>query len=463
MVAVVAALTAVPLLVSLALGRWETAAWYAGVIGAILALALPAARLPASSHLQRNEALVISALTFALPPFALALPLTTYGLSYSDAVFEVISGVTTTGLSVVANVESLPFPFHFARAWLQWVGGLGVVVLSVAFLLEPGTATRHLGFEKAEVDDVVGGMRAHARRVLAVYAAVTLAGIALLLATGLSPGDAVLHGLAAISTGGFSSYDQGLGALPAGARAAVSVLCLAGAIPFFLYYSASMRRWRTVLRDAQLRALIIMVLMVAAALFAFQWAANPAAPLRSLEIAALAAISAQSTAGFAVADFAELDNASVGVLIGAMLVGGGLGSTAGGIKLLRLLILLHFLHLLVLRCSVSASAYVSARIGGRKLQDREIESAAAIALAYFGVAFASVIVFLAHDQPALPSIFEVASAVGTVGLSSGLTGPEMPAVLKATLCAGMLMGRVETIALIVLLFPGTWIGRRYRT
>lgn len=460
--AVVAALTVVPALVSLAWGRWETALWYAGVIGGILAIALPCTRLPVSKHLQRNEALVISGLVFVLPPFALALPMMSYGLSYEDAVFEVVSGITTTGLSVVANVEQLPFPFHFARAWLQWVGGLGVIVLSVAFLLEPGTATRHLGFDKGEVDDVVGGTRAHARRVLAVYALVTAAGFLLLILTGMNAGDALLHALAAISTGGFSSYNDSLASLGTPERIGISIICLAGAAPFFLFYSARMGRWRVVFRDAQLKTLLTMVALVTAAIFAFQWMASPGDLFGSLETAAVTAISAQSTAGFSVVGFDELSSASVAILVGAMMIGGALGSTAGGVKLLRLLIVVRFLHLLVLRCSVSANAYVTARVGGRRVEDREIESAAAIVFGYFVVAFLSFIVFLAHDQPALESLFEVASAVGTAGLSSGLTGPDMPTTLKAVLCFGMLMGRVETVALIVLLFPGTWIGRRYR-
>ncbi|WP_417513362.1 TrkH family potassium uptake protein [Minwuia sp.] len=460
---VIALLSLVPLLVSLFHGRYDTVLRYGIVIAGLLAVSVPCSRLSVGRHLQRNEALAISGLVFVLPPFALAIPLMSYGLSYGDAIFEVISGITTTGLSVLGSVEQLPFPFHFARAWLQWIGGLGVIVLSVAFLLQPGTATRHLGFDRAEVDDVVGGMRAHAQRVLIVYALVTLLGILALMLTGLTIGDSVLHTFAAISTGGFSNYDTSLAALPNSAsRITVIVICLLGAIPFFLFYAVLMRRFGSVFGNPQLQGLFVMVVLTTAAIYLFQWRGDPGDPLAKLEIAALTAISAQSTAGFSVIPYDQLQTATVGMLIAAMLIGGGLGSTAGGIKILRLMIVVKFMHLLVLRCSVPESAHVSTTLGGRRLEGGEIESAAAIVLGYFTIAFISVIVFLAYGYEPLDSIFDVASAVGTAGLSSGLSGPELPGVLKAVLCVDMLMGRVETVALIVLLFPGTWIGKRYK-
>jgi trk system potassium uptake protein TrkH len=158
-----AALNSVPLLVSVAWGGYGVSLRYGIVILILLLVGVPLARMRAGGDLQRNEALAISGLAFFLPPFLLAFPLMVYGLNYGDAVFEAVSGITTTGLSVLTSVENMPFPFHFARAWMQWVGGLGVVILSVAFLLEARTATKHLGFDRREVDDLVGGMRTHAK------------------------------------------------------------------------------------------------------------------------------------------------------------------------------------------------------------------------------------------------------------------------------------------------------------
>lgn len=233
-------LTAVPLLVCLGDSRPDVAGRYAIVILIIMVLGGACSRLRVPGNVQRNEAMVISALAFTLPPVLLAVPFMGYGLTYEDAVFEAVSAITTTGLSAAGNVQHLPFSFHFSRAWLQWIGGLGIVTLSVAFVMEAGTVTKRLGFENWEVDEVVGGMRAHARRVLIAYTAITALGIVLLYATGLTAADSILHALAAVSTGGFSNKNNSLAGLPhVGSRMAVIVVCFAGALPFYLYDRAS--------------------------------------------------------------------------------------------------------------------------------------------------------------------------------------------------------------------------------
>lgn len=464
---VLGGLTCVPAAVALLDGAPAIALRHGAVVIVLLAAGGAGARLRApDGGIQKNEALVVSALAFALPPFLMAFPLMGYGLSYQDALFEAISGVTTTGLSVVASVDAMPFAFHFARAWMQWVGGLGVIVLCIAFLIEPGTAARHLGFDRHEMDDLVGGAHAHARRALMAYGTVTVLGIFLLMALGMGAEEALVHAFAAVSTGGFSSHDAslaGIAAVPA--RFGVIALCFAGAVPFYVYYRAAYRpgpgRWGSMLSDLQLRALVVLTVALIAVLFGLLWRGEPADPSKALGDAVITAVSAQTTAGFATVPIAGLGADALGVLIAAMTVGGGFGSTAGGIKILRLLIVLRLFHLMLVRCSVPGSTHISARLGGRPLDPVEIEAAVAVVMGYAGVVFLSFLLFLAFGQPALGSLFEVTSAVGTVGLSAGLTGPALATPLKAVLCVDMLMGRVETIALIVLIFPPTWIGRRH--
>ncbi len=457
---VLAALNLVPAAVALADGHAQIALRYLVVI-AILAIAGgAAARLRAEPAIQRNEALVISALTFVVPPFLLAFPFMGYGLGYLDALFEAVSGVTTTGLSTLPSVQDMPFAFHFARAWMQWVGGLGVIVLCLAFLVEPGIAAKHLGFGPREVDDVGGGTRAQARRGLISYGVLTVAGIVLLALCGMGPGDALIHALAAISTGGFSGYDDSFGAATAGPRYAVLVICFAGAVPFHLYNGVWRGQGWAVLRDTQLRALVVSALTVSVAVFALQWGADLSRPWAALGDAVFTAISAQTTAGFSVVPYDALSHAANAVVIAAMIVGGGLGSTAGGIKILRLLILVRFMQIVLVRCSVPRSAHVSTRIGGRPLDFVEIEASNAVVFAYFVVMFLSTAAFLAEGYDPMRSFYEVASAVGTVGLSSGLSASGLSGGLKAVLCFDMLAGRVEMLALLVLLFPPTWIGRR---
>ena len=130
----VALLCVPPLLVSLLFGEHAFSLRFIAVIGVLLVTSLPLIRLPAPDQIQINEGLSITALTFALTPLLMTYPLMAAGLGFQDALFEAISAVTTTGLSTLTDIENLPRTFLFARAWMQWFGGLGIVVLSVSLL-----------------------------------------------------------------------------------------------------------------------------------------------------------------------------------------------------------------------------------------------------------------------------------------------------------------------------------------
>lgn len=437
---------------ALALATGETAF---GVRLALCAL-LPAgllglgARLDAPHSIQANEALAVTALAFALAPLMLAWPFALYTPSLVDGLFEAVSGVTTTGLSTLASVEGLPPAFHFARAWTQWFGGLGIVVLTLALLSHPGGSARRLAELAGHEDDLVGSTRVHARRILGIYLILSGAGMAVLIALGAAPFDAVVHVLAAVSTGGFSSHDTSLAAfdLPR-LQLAILLLALCGAVPLHLFHLAWQRGWRTLTDDLEVRALFGATLLCTLLLI---W-------LGHLDgwHAGLLALSAQSTTGFAPTDVAALPDAGKWVLLGSMFTGAGIGSTGGGIKLLRLLILLRLLQLLLLRLQLPGHAVVAPRLGGQTLATPQIEHALLLILLFAGVTVVSWGAFLAAGLAPLDALFDVVSATGTVGLSTGVVGPDLAPGLKLLLCADMLLGRVEVVALLLLLYPATWV------
>jgi trk system potassium uptake protein TrkH len=403
--------------------------------------------------MQANEALVVTALVFVVPGVVMSFPLMGYGIAPLDALFEAVSGVTTTGLSTAGTLEGRPPAFLFARAWLQWVGGLGVVALALAFVIPAGVAARRLGFDPHEAPDYVGGTRAHARRVLGVYAVLTIFAVALCAASGMGGFTALVTALAAISTGGFAVSDESLAALAWPARTATCVACLAGALTFSRYYRGALRES---LRDSQIWILLGLLaagtVLLGVALRAEGW--------RAWGHAGWMAVSAQTTAGFSTLDVSALPSDAKLMLIVQMLVGGEVGSTAGGLKVLRVLVLLQLLRAAVLRVSMPRGSRLSLRVGGRRLGDDEIEAAAAMAVAYATVLLLSWLAFLAYGHEPLDALFDVVSALGTVGLSAGTVGPDLQPLLKGVLCLDMIMGRVELFAFFVLVFPGTWWGRR---
>ena len=416
-------------------------------------------RWPAPREIQRNEALVIAAAAFALAPLVLSGPLVFHGIPWLDAFFEATSGVTTTGLSTLASVEARSQTFLFARAWMQWVGGLGFVVLSLALTLEPGVASRRLGSAGLDPEQVAGSMRAHARRVLWVYLCLTAFGAVVLIVLGAGIFDAVVHCFAAITTGGFAPRDTSLAALAPHLRFGILGVALLGAVPLVLYIELGRRRPGRCVRDAEVRALLFCVVLVGALLLATARFDATSADLRLADLALLA-VSAQTTTGFSTLSPASLPATGQVILILSMIVGGSHGSTAGGIKLLRVLVVMRLLYWLVAQTRLPPHAVSNPTLSGERLGEAELLRAAALTLLFLMVLAGSWICFLGYGYPPLQALFEVASATGTVGLSAGITRPELEPALKVILCVNMLLGRLEVFAVLVALSPGTWFGRR---
>jgi trk system potassium uptake protein TrkH len=456
---VLALLTAVPLLTALIFADYAIALRYAAVIALLLFLAWLTRRLPTPGQLQQNEAMVIVAMAFILSPLLMSFPMMASGLSWHDAIFEAISAVTTTGLSTLASVEELPRTFLFARAWMQWYGGLGIVVLSIALLMGHHIASRRLA-ETTAAEELATTARTYARRVLGVYLLFTLAAILTLYLLGLPPFEAITHALAAVSTGGFSTYDASLGGLPHGSQAVVVVVIgLFGAIPLHLYYRLRMGQAMASLLDMELRLLLVTSVLAAGVLtlllqhHGMGWS-------EALFHGTIQGISAQSTSGFSSLPIRSLDDGSKLALIIAMFIGGGVGSTAGGIKLLRLMILLRLLQLLLRRIAMPSHAVLQPRLAQRPLEESDIQWALLLILLFVTVNILSWMLFVLYGYAPLDALFEVVSATATVGLSTGITRPELEPVLRLMLCADMLLGRLEIVALMVLLYPYTWFGKR---
>jgi trk system potassium uptake protein TrkH len=457
---VLVALTLVPLVMSVIFGDATVSLRYGIVIGGLAALGISLARLRAPSRVQANEGMVLVALMFLFTSLVMSYPMMGSGLGFLDAFFEAISGVTTTGLSTKATLVDAPPTFLFARAWMQWYGGLGIVVFSLALVMQPGLAAKGLMVTETETDDLVGGTRAHARQVLKVYCFLTTLGIIGSWSVGVGFIDAVQYTFATVSTGGFAPNDGSLATLVWPAQVWITLLCLASAIPLTFYHRMVMEKRRVAVDFLQLQAVVIASLVVSLAVGAAMRLSGGMAWPQVLHHAPLLAFSAQTTTGFSSMPCSQLDAGSKLVLIFSMLVGGGAGSTAGGFKLLRLLIAASVFRLILLRTCLPKHAVIEPRLAGRRLQDEEIHAALLLIVLFVAVVALSWLPFVAMGYSPLDSLFEVVSATGTVGLSVGLTSATLPVMLKGILCVDMLMGRLEIIAWLVMLYPGTWLGKR---
>lgn len=456
-----AILSCVPLAASLYFGEYHLSLRFLAVSLLLAAVGLPLARLPEPSRVLPSEALVITALAFVVAPLLMTIPFTDVGIPFGDALFEAVSAITTTGLTTLASVEHLPRSFLFARAWMQWYGGLGIVVLSVALVAGQGGVARRLVEPQTAGEGLASTVRAHARRALLVYLALTAAGIAAVWLAGARSAAGVEHVLSAVSTGGFSSFDASLAGFGSAAvTAVVMTTCACGAVALPLYYRAWQAGPGALWRSAELRALAVALVLVVAVLTTLLVFGEDLPWRQALRRAAVLGVSAQTTAGFSDSPVAALGNASLLVLMVAMMAGGSIGSTAGGVKLLRVLVLLRLARVAIRRLGAPSHAVIAPMLEGRRIEEPDQVRALLLAALFGAVVLLSWFAFLAYGHDPMHSLFEVVSATATVGLSTGLSSAQLEPGLKLVLGLDMLLGRLEIVALLVVLYPGTWFGNR---
>ncbi|MCA9218079.1 MAG: TrkH family potassium uptake protein [Planctomycetales bacterium] len=459
---VLAILLLPPVLVAALNVEWMAATRYGLVALTVATLGGVLSQDRFSGRVQKNEAMVLVVGVFLFTSAVMVYPFMAEGLELSDACFESVSGCTTTGLSTTRTVEDKSVSFLFARAWMQWIGGLGVVVFSVALVVHPGVTAKRLMMMGGDQESLVGNTTTHARRTLVIYTMMTVVAIIGLAVTSGNLFESVAYACAAVSTGGFAPRDSSLAGVSGGWPTWVmaSLACLAGAIPLVLYERAYQGDFRYVAKSMQLRAVLAFTGVACMATFACLWLLQDT-PLKSALLqATMMGISAQTTAGFSVVDVTHRHPVTKLVLIAAMFIGGGLGSTAGGVKVWRVLVGWQLFGSLISRTCTSPHAVSNPHLAGQRLEEGEINEAAIIVGLYAVVIFLSWTTFVAFAYDPLDALFEVVSATGTVGLSTGITSIDLPVPLKTVLCCDMLLGRLEVFVFLVALYPKTWFGNR---
>lgn len=451
-----AAVLLVPMGAALLLGEPAAVSIYGvtvlltAVVGVLLHRSLP------DYELELKEAVILAALIFPLCSFISAVPMAlSTDMPYPDAFFECVSGLTTTGLSVApAGMSPL---FLFTRSWLQWIGGIGIIVLVLGVLIRPGTTAFRLYRVNLGEARVRPGVIATARLLGRVYLGLTLASFLLLLAGGMNGFDALSHALSTISTGGFSTRSESIAAYPGVLPAfMIGLSSLMGAISFSLY-PGLLKSPGGLRGDLQIRYLLKLV-VAGTVLFAFTLAPGPEM-LGYLPAAAFQVISALTTTGFSTMDLGPVSDASKVFLSVFMCIGGSMGSTAGGIKIFRLIVVISLIKMVFFRFFLPREAITPLKVNGNVIEANEVYNLTTFVLLYFGLLISSAFIFMLAGTGAADALFEVSSALATTGLSVGVTNPAMPLFLKLVLCADMLLGRIEIIPLCILLLPQTWIRK----
>ena len=433
--------------------------------GGLLALAGRAG----GREILRREAIAIVGLGWTVSTLFGALPyvLCTPSLSVAGAIFESASGFTTTGASVIKDVTAWPRGLLLWRATTQWLGGMGILVLIVAVLSMVGAGSKSL-FRRESSAKFSEGFSARVRetalRLWQIYVALSVVCTIGLIVLGMSVFDAVCHTFAAISTGGFSTRNESIMYYQSPAIEWWLIVFMAlGAINFMLYAWLLAGRWNRWQQDEETRAFLWILLvastLIAADILYFGKASGLAEGFRA---AAFQAVSIMTTTGFASADFDQWPNFSRGLLVALMFIGGCAGSTAGGVKVGRVVVFFKTLRRQMVH-TFRPNQIIPVRINGVNVSDSYLlDVMFFLALTGVIVAFGTLAVAVLEPGFTLISSFTAVTAtLFNIGPGLGAVGPMMnyAGMCDAShllLSALMIMGRLEIFAVLVLFVPLLW-------
>ncbi|SFS91616.1 TrkH family potassium uptake protein [Halostagnicola kamekurae] len=385
-----------------------------------------------------------------------------------NAVFESMSGFTGTGLTMTDNEEVLPRTLQWWRSFIEWIGGVGVIVLTTAVLSRPGSGSLTLYESEARSERIHPSIVSTVQTIWWIFLLFTFVSILLLWAVGMPIWGAINHGMTGLSTGGFSIMDNSIATYDSAAiDFALLPVMLLGSIAFPVHYLILQGDLRNLYTDLQTRWVFIYMSVGTIALTGMIYATGTYDTLFSaFRYGSFQFVSAATCAGFQTA--VDTTNVALGrwpvqaqlTVVFGMIVGGAAGSTAGGIKLIRSLTLLKGIRFRISEVFYPNSAVRRLKINGRRLDEQEVrqefEEAAIIGFLWFvflAIGTFVLLLSLPQGEYALENvIFEVASAQGNVGLSAGITGPEsLPTPGKIMFLFNMWIGRLEIIPVLVTL------------
>jgi trk system potassium uptake protein TrkH len=414
-----------------------------------------------------REGFLIVALDWVLLSLIGALPFVLSGEvpSYVDALFETVSGLTTTGASILSDVEAMSHGLLFWRSFTHWIGGMGILVFVVMFSSQ--SEDRSMNILRAEmpgpkIDKLVPRTRDTARILYLIYLVMTVTEVILLLCGGMPLFDSLVHTFGTAGTGGFGIHPESIGYYSPYLQWVISVFMLLFGVNFNVYFLLLLRRCGDILRSTELRAYVAIVLISAAVICC------DIRPLyhslsETVRQAVFQVSSIITTTGYATTDFNLWPGLSRSILLLLMFVGGCAGSTAGGLKVSRVVLLMRIIRR-GLRRAVHPREVGVIRMEGAPVDDETARSTA-IYFALYMLLVLSLFLSLSFEPFDMETNFSAAvSCFNNVGPGFSLVGPMggyggYRPVSKLLLALAMLMGRLEIFPIVLLFSPASWRRR----
>ena len=461
-----AVLMIIPLAVSLIMGGGDA-------VALLIAMAITAAvggglslLKPKNDNLRAREGFAVVSLGWMLVSFFGALPFTFHGSipSLIDAFFETVSGFTTTGATILTNVEALPKGLLFWRSFTHWVGGMGVLVLSLALIPKMGARSIHLMRAESpgpSVDKLVPRVGKNAKILYQLYVWLSVLMLICLLCTGMNLYDALIHVFGAAGTGGFSNYNASVGAFnSATVDVIIGVFMALFGVNFSMYYYMLRRNWKACAGNSELRVYIIVLLGASVAIALNILPQYGGRFFTALRYSFFQVSSIMTTTGYATADFNLWPQFSRTLLVCLMFAGACAGSTGGGIKIIRVQLLVKSM-VREIRRTVHPKSVNTVKLDGRAISEGTLSGVLGFFFAYVFILLLATLIISVDGFSFETNFTAVVATLSNIGPGLDMVGPTgnfaaFSGASKIVLSLCMLIGRLEIFPILMLAAPGAW-------
>ena len=420
---------------------------------------------PEHGQIYGKEGMVIVALAWILWSLFGAMPFTLSGYipSYVDAFFETVSGFTTTGSSIIPDVEVLPHCLLFWRSFTHWIGGMGVLVFVLVVTSLDRKNSMHL--MRAEVpgpekDKLVPKAMSTARILYGMYLTLTVIEMVFLVIGGMNLFDSMIFSFGSAGTGGFSNYADSVAHFnSAYIDGVITVFCALFGVNFALFYFMILGDFKSILKNEELRTYILLIAGATAAIMLNIHSLYPTIG-KSFRYAVFQVVTVITTTGYSTADFAQWPMFSKAVLMMLTVIGACASSTGGGIKVSRLLVGMKCVKREIVQLAHPKSVGII-RIGGKKVSSDVLRTIYIYFIAYVGILIGSVVLVSLDNFDFETTFSAVLTTLGNVGPGMAQVGPMgnfagFSPLSKLILCFDMLVGRLEIFPFLVLFTAPAW-------
>lgn len=386
------------------------------------------------------------------------------GVTFLNALFESMSGFTTTGATVFVDIETHSRSLLFWRSMTQWIGGMGIIMLFIAILPKLGVAGRQMFRAEApgpKEDQLKPRIRETAKILWAVYVSISVVELLLLLIAGMSFYDACTHTFTTMACGGFSPYADSVAAFNSPLIEGIITLFMfiAGA-NFALHYKTLYSDKKSLLKDNEFKFYFVIVGLATVLLTLILWRDTPDSIPTSFRYAVFQVVSILTTTGYATTDFNLWADSGKVVLLAMMFIGGCAGSTAGGIKVVRLLLLLKYARSELFK-AIHPKAVRPIKFNGKSVPVDIMHAIISFVVIYFLIFLVSSAILSIFGMDLTSSITASIATLGNIGPGFNMVGPmanfsTVPDIGKLVLIANMWIGRLEVFTVIVMLTPEFW-------